>query len=63
MKHRIEMVVETAADLTTMVIIEGNYRDPAYVDRMFATAIAPYEADEGRRIVSFKIEKVEALQG
>lgn len=63
MSYRIEMVVETTADLTRTTIIAGDYRDPTYVDRMFATAIAPYEADEGRRIVSFKIEKVEGLQG
>lgn len=58
-RYRIETIVETSADLIEMNMVEGNYNDGNEPDRFFATCIKPYEADEGRRIVSFRIEKAE----
>lgn len=54
-RYRIETVVETTADLTTTEVVEGNYSDDRYPDLLFSTMIAPYEADDDRRIISFKI--------
>lgn len=59
MRWRFEIVVETEADLTTTSVQEGSYPDEHFVDAMFATAIARYEADQKGRILSFKIEKAE----
>lgn len=64
MKRRyiIQTVVETTADLTQTEVAEGNYSDDRYPDLLFATIIAPYEKDDDRRIISFKIERLQALQ-
>ena len=61
-RYRIETVVETTADLTQTEVVEGDYSDDRYPDLLFATVIAPYEKDDDRRIISFKIERLEKMQ-
>lgn len=61
-RNQVTIIIETDEGLIPCDIIDGCYRDPQWVGRMFGTAMRRYEDDENGRIVSFKIERAPNLQ-